>query len=124
MKKNILATLLAGLILVCIYSFTLIHIPPKKVVANPKKAFACSAGVTGAHVVSYGGGTVTIAWSGVNTPHHYDYGGYYQCSVPTINTTVTYGTTITIPYQCTGGTLVIRAYCSDGTLGGYQTIGF
>jgi len=124
MKKSILATLLAGLILVCIYSFTLIHTPPKKVAAKPKTAFACSAGVTNAHVISNDGWTVTIGWTGVNTPHHYDYGGYYKCSVPTIPTTVTYGTTITIPYACTGGTLVIRAYCADGSLGGYQTIGF
>ena len=114
MKKSILATLLACFILVGIYSFTLIRTPPKEGVTKPKKAFTCSAGVTGAHVISNDGWTVTIGWTGVNTPDHYDYGGYYKCSVPTIPTTVTYGTTITIPYACTGGTLVIRAFCADG----------
>lgn len=124
MKRNILATLLAGLILACIYSFTLIHTPPKKVAAKSKKAFTCTAGVSGAHVISNDGSSVTIGWTGVNAPDHYDYGGYYKCSVPSISTTVTYGTQITIPYKCNGGTLVIRAYCAGNQLGGYQTIGF
>ncbi|RFZ95261.1 hypothetical protein D0C36_06960 [Mucilaginibacter conchicola] len=124
MKKSILATLLAGLILVGIYSFTIVRPTPKKVAVKPKQAFACTAGVTGAHVISNDGWNVTIGWSGTGTVHHYDYGGYYKCSVPSINTTVTYGNQVTIPYQCGGGTLVIRAYCGDGSLGGYQTFVF
>ena len=124
MKRNIIAALLAGIVLVGIYSFTLVNTTPKNAGHKPAKAFTCNAGVTNAHVVSYNGSSVTIEWTGVNTPHHYDYGGYYKCSVTSINTTVTYGTQITIPYACTGGTLVIRAYCGDGSLGGYQNLVF
>ncbi|MDB5090663.1 MAG: hypothetical protein JWR09_4657 [Mucilaginibacter sp.] len=125
MKKNIITSLIIGLVFAAIYSFTAIRIAPKNSAVKPEKAFTCSAGVTGAHIISNNGGTVTIGWSGVNSPAHYDYGGYFHCAGgfgPT-TTTSTQCTISTGPGEC-GGTLVIRAFCSDGTLGGYQNIEF
>jgi len=130
MKRNIIVSAVLGLLFVAIYSITAIKPNPVKPVTKSKSkhAFTCNAGVTNAAAGNYQNQTVTISWSGVNSPAYYDYGGYYHCcgSMPNIPTTITHSTSVVIsdPPANMGGTIVIRAYCSDGTLGGYQTVTF
>ena len=124
MKRNIILSAVLGLLFVAIYTVTAVRPVPAKppVKIKSKQLFTCNAGVTNAHPGSYPGSSVVITWSGVNSPDHYTYGGYYHTS-GTFGNTVTYNTQCTIPCHG-GGTIVIKAYCADGTIGGFQTITF
>jgi hypothetical protein len=119
MKRKLIYSLLAGLILVVVYSFTLIKPVPKNHISKPKlkQSFSCNAVITSVSK-SYSGGSVTISWTYTGSPTRFTYGGYYMCSTGTsFGTTTTYSPSATIPNAACGGTGRIIPLCADNTEG-------
>ena len=117
MKRNLISLLTVGLIGICVYSFKTNTAMLKAEAAKVKPAYVCNAGVTNLHVVSYQYGTVTIAWTGVNNPTYYTYGGYYMCSTGQGFGTSTTSTEVTFPMGpggC-GGTVNVTGWCTSGS---------
>ncbi|MDB5090664.1 MAG: hypothetical protein JWR09_4658 [Mucilaginibacter sp.] len=132
MKKNLIYTLLAGLILVVVYSFTAIKPAHKvhKAKAKAKQQFTCNAVVTSVTGVYNGPYSITITWTYTGTPDHFTYGGNYFCpsgSGGSFGTTSTGSTsaTISIPFStlCTNNNAYggingrVIPICADGTEG-------
>ncbi|WP_428328864.1 hypothetical protein [Mucilaginibacter sp.] len=126
MKRNLIITILVGLILVTVYSFTSIKPNHKihKVKAKAKQEFSCNAVVTGVTGVYNGPYSITITWTYTGTPDHFTYGGNFYCATgSSFGTTSTNSTsaTITIPsgtgcaYSGINGRII--PICADGTEG-------
>ena len=126
MKKNLIYTLLAGLILVVVYSFTAIKPAHKahKAKAKAKQQFTCNAVVTGVTGVYNGPYSVTITWTYTGTPDHFTYGGNFFCATGSsygTTSTTAHSATISIPtsvgceYSGINGRII--PICADGTEG-------
>lgn len=126
MKRNLIYTLLAGLILVAVYSFASIKPTHKthKAKTKAKQQFSCNAVITGVTGVYNGPHSITITWTYTGTPDHFTYGGNYYCATgSSYGTTATNSTsaTISIPggaecdYSGINGRVI--PICIDGTEG-------
>lgn len=116
MKKNIIYAVVATFMVGLLLSFSLINknIVPKKTITN-----SCNASATNLHVVKDDGLYITFGWDGVNSPDHYNYGGYYQGGGNFSGNT--YSNTVTIQRNMgntPGGRFAITAYCADGSNSG------
>ena len=131
MKRNLMFALLAGIILVAVYSFAIVkpnhktHPPKAKV--KPAKTFTCNTSVGTVTGVYNSPWSVTITWTHTGAVDHYTYGGNFFCPSggPGYGTTTTTSSsaTITIPYSsdCPNGYSGLNGriipYCNDGTPG-------
>lgn len=115
MKKNLIFSLLAGIIFIGILSFTVFKKTNSLFSNKYHKSSNCTGTLTGISSTR-SGSYVTITWTYSGNPSSFNYGGYYQNNTPfpTGNTT---STSITIPYN-TGGRIGIAAVCSDGSTTG------
>lgn len=112
MKKNLIFSLLSGIILIGILSFTFLKKTNNIFTNTYHKSSNCTGQVTNL-TTQRNGSYITISWNYTGNPASYNYGGYYQNNTPfpTGNTT---STSITIPYN-TGGRIGVLAICSDGS---------
>lgn len=127
MKKSLIYTLMAGILLTGLLSFTLIKKGHHKVATLPAKQ-TCTAGVTNLVITNDPGhnhGYITFTWTGTGSPQHYVLGGYYQGGGAITGTV--WGNTATIPNSkngVVGGRFAVQAVCSDGTKGGSKNVLF
>ncbi|WP_299291270.1 hypothetical protein [uncultured Mucilaginibacter sp.] len=113
MKKNIIYAVVATFMVGFLLSFSLIN---KNTVPKPPKLDLCNAGVTNLHIIRDSGGYITFGWDGVNSPDHYNYGGYYQGGGNFSGTA--YSNTVTIQRNMgntPGGRFGVTADCADGS---------
>jgi hypothetical protein len=125
MKKNLILSLIAGVLFVSLLSFTVIKklsvhpaSHPRAKTVTKKKCSNCTGGVSAVTLVRDAGGYITVSWTYTGNPAYYTYGGYYNTSVPPYNITTgtAYSTTLTISAGPNdAGRIGILAYCSDGT---------
>ncbi|MES2109262.1 MAG: hypothetical protein V4577_10960 [Bacteroidota bacterium] len=128
MKKNLIYTLLAAIILV-VYSFTVKSYHKHIVKPVAKNAFSCNAVITSVTGVYTGPYTIQLTWTYTGSPTWFNYGGNYFCysgsAASYSGNTTTATATVTIPYSagCPGGGAYtgingrITPYCADGTAG-------
>jgi len=122
MKKNVFYAVVATCIVAFLFSFTLLN---KNQIHKIYKSNSCGSGVTNLRVVSSNGSYITFGWDGVNSPDHYQYGGYYQGGGEFSGTA--YGNQITIKESTgsyPGGRFGVTAICADGTSGGSENMLF
>jgi len=133
MKKNLILTLIAGIILVTVYSFVPVKPSHKKhaVKAKTAKPFTCGSAVKTVTGIYNGPWSITLSWTYDNTlpaPDHYTYGGNFFCpsNFPGhFGTTSTGSTSVTlsIPFStdCPNGYSGVNGriipICADGTEG-------
>ncbi len=112
MKKNIFFEVVATCIVAFLFSFTLLTRNP---IHKTQQLNSCGASATNLHIIRSGGGYITFGWDGINSPDHYNYGGYYQSGGNFSGTA--YGNEVTIA-EGSGGRSSVGATCADGTYGG------
>ncbi len=114
MKKNIFFAVVATCIVAFLFSFTLLTRNP---IHKIRQLNSCGASATNLHIIRSGGGYITFGWDGVNSPDHYNYGGYYQSGGNSNYSGTAYGNEVTIEER-TGGRFSVAGTCADGTSGG------
>ncbi|GGH10243.1 hypothetical protein [Mucilaginibacter phyllosphaerae] len=125
MKKNLIYSLIAGILLTGLLSFTIIKVnkkatplPAKKTGNVKAKKFACSCVITG---ISNSGTTFT--WTTNSQPvDHFNYGGYYQAGGTFSGST--YSPPVSISYKSGGGRFSVTPICADGSSGTSMNILF
>jgi hypothetical protein len=125
MKKNLIYTLLAAIVLVVVYSFTVKSYHKKSIAkVATKQQFSCGTVIQSVTGVYNGPYSVTISWTYTGgAPDHFTYGGNYFCTSgnPHYGTSSTTSTSVTLSLvgQCayTGLNGRIIPICADGTEG-------
>lgn len=120
MKRNLIFTLLAGLILVAVYSFAAIKPNHKKHAAKAKQLFTCNAVITSVTGVYTTPTSITLTWTYTGSPSYFTYGGNYFCDTGShygTTTTFTNSAVITVPTAYCGINGRIIPLCADGTEG-------
>ncbi|MBK0380741.1 hypothetical protein [Mucilaginibacter segetis] len=123
MKRKVIYSLIAGLVLAVVYSFTVLKPVNKKVVVktNSIQQYACSTVISNINKsYNYGNNTVTITFSiSGDIPSYTNCGGNYYCSTGTSFSVNTTSLTVTIPLGpggC-GGNGRLTPVCSGGMSG-------
>lgn len=124
MKRKLIYGLVLSLVLVVVYSFTLVKPVHKAATAKakPKQQFACGTVVQSitSKTYNYGANTVTVVFAITGgAASTYNCGGNWFCNTGGSFTTNTNTTTVTIPLGpggC-GGNSRITPICADGTQG-------
>jgi len=111
MKKNVFYAVVAMCIVAFLFSFTLLS---KSHIHKTNKLNSCGADAINLHIASRSGGYITFGWDPVNSPDHYNYGGYYQSGGNFSGTT--YVNSVTIRDNGPGR-FGLSAFCSDGSSG-------
>jgi hypothetical protein len=112
MKKNLLFTLIAGVLLTGLLSFTLINKPHHKIAPKKAKCFSCSVAI---QTLTHSGSSFTWTVPAGSVVDHYNYGGYYQAGGTFSGSTTS--TSVTIAAKPGGGRFSVTPICADGTAG-------